>query len=217
MQLSHVFNQRAWPGAGDVDDCTQVSGLQLVNTVAPWLPLVDIPTARRAAGDPDDGNADGGTQAELLRMLRTLYPSLAPLFRRVDGCELRYLRRHVDEGRPVSVALIGAKLPTRLRFGFTGSHRCTIARASKGAPVRFANPLAPVYSDWQATTWAQLAPALEAHAGKGRANVILGPTVAEAIATQPDVRAALLALEGARLEARAVALRDASAAVAALR
>jgi hypothetical protein len=167
MQLSMVFNQRAWPGAGDVDDCWVLSAIQCANAVAPWLRLPSVPVFRKAAGDPDDGIRDGGTLDEIVRGAETLWPAhfRGHLTRR-RGVPWEAFQRDVILERPVSVAVVSSKLPTRLQFGFGGYHQISVARNARGQWL-VANPLAPVYSRWVRVNPAELKPAVMAY-GRAR-------------------------------------------------
>lgn len=225
LQTSAVFSQRDWPahdpdpddGTADLDDCWVIAALQLVHAAAPWVRLPNVRRARRAAGDPDDGHRDGGRPVETMRLLRGLYPQLAPFCRRLDARPLDEVWAALDAGRPVSAAIIAGKLPKRLQHGYAGAHQVTIARdPDLGAwAVVLADPLAPPHSRWKAAGWPALMPALEAYAGRGRATVIAGPTAAEALTVHPlaDLAVASAAFAAGRL----AALGEATAAIEKLR
>lgn len=148
MQTSQVFNQVKWPLAGDIDDCWVVSAIQAVNVVAPWLRLPSVKEFRANAGDPDDGNHDGGNLHEIVEGITNTWPALA-------GGKLNVIRAgtwdelvaDLKDHRPVSLAVKSMFLPERLRYGFNGYHQVTMAMKADGS-VMFANPLAPVYSRW---------------------------------------------------------------------
>jgi hypothetical protein len=150
VQLSMVFNQIAWPGVGkgDYDDCWVLSSIQCVHAVAPWLRLPSSRAFRKAAGDPDDGYRDGGTLGEIVKGVETMWPRYfnGHLTQR-RGASWQTFVEDVELERPVSVATISAKLPTRLQFGFGGYHQISVAKNAKGDWL-VANPLAPVYSRW---------------------------------------------------------------------
>lgn len=152
MQTSMVFNQVAWPRAGDTDDCWCVSAIQCAHAVAPWLHLPGVPAFRTAAGDPDDGDTDGGKLAEIVRGTEGTWPVFAGKLRRLRGVPWSDLAAAISAGRPASVCVHSGSLPADLRYGFTGAHQVTLAPAGagSGAAIRVANPLAPVYSRWVA-------------------------------------------------------------------
>lgn len=138
-----VFSQRDWTGVGDLDDCWVLSSLQCVNSSAPWLYLPSCPIFRRAAGDPDDGHNDGGNVAEIRKGVTTLYPEFGGKLDALRGSTLVDLRRVLNDGRPVSVALMAGKLPPRLNYGTKNvAHQCTLRQTSKGQ-LQFANPMVP--------------------------------------------------------------------------
>lgn len=185
MQISQVFSQRTWPAVGDIDDCWVVSAIQCAHAVAPWMPLPTNTEFRRAAGDPDDGIRDGGSadQSELVRGVRGCFPGLevTPV---VNGSWLGF-RFDLGQGRVASVAVASAKLPARLRFGFTGAHQVSLAYVLPERFLFIANPLAPDRSPWIRTTWVELEPAVFGYAGQGKVSGVLFPTEAEALATHP--------------------------------
>ena len=148
MQTGMVFNQKYWPGAGDVDDCWVVSSIQAVNVVAPWLPLYAVPTFRKAAGNPDQPGPTGGSLLDTVQGVDGCYPAMRGMLRRMRGQSWTEFLTEARAHRPISVSILSSKLPTRLRFGFLGYHRVTIAVKGNGTWL-FANPLAPRYSRWQ--------------------------------------------------------------------
>ena len=211
LQTSHVFNQQAWPGAGDVDDCWVVSAVQLANVSAPWLTLASVPAFRKAAGDPDDGKTDGGNLDEIMAGLRGAYPSIAPYCRKLAKVTAALAWALLLEGRPLSVAVISSALPANLRFGYAGPHQVTLA--IKSDQLYFANPLAPRYSSWIPVSWSALLPALAAHAGAGRVNGVSGPTQLEAVLVHPMMDTATAKARVAGAAAGAAALAQAKAIV----
>lgn len=146
MQLSMVFNQVKWPGAGDTDDCWAVSALQCCNMVAPWVRLASVTAARAAAGNPDRPGPTGGNLSDVVQVAEGLYPRyFKGNLKVMRGARWEDFAAAVERSVPVSVAVVSAKLPTRLQYGFGGFHQITVARNPKGKWVVF-NPLAPVYS-----------------------------------------------------------------------
>ena len=147
MQTSMVFNQVKWPAAGDVDDCWVLSALQCVNVTAPWQFLYSVKSFRKAAGDPDDGVKDGGTLAEIIKGVTTLYPVYTGKLTKLAGNPWTDFTRMASSHRPLSVSVVSARLPARLQFGFKGYHQISVAVKDDGRWL-VANPLAPVYSRW---------------------------------------------------------------------
>jgi hypothetical protein len=88
-QTSIVFSQRTWTGVGDLDDCWVLSSIQSAHAVAPWLHLPTTPQFRKAAGDPDDGKRDGGSIAEIIRAVTTLWPDFRASSRRCEASRRR--------------------------------------------------------------------------------------------------------------------------------
>lgn len=146
MQTSQVFNQKSWPGSGDVDDCWVISSIQAVNVSLPWLGLVPVPVFRAAAGKPDLPGPSGGQLADVVKGIVGTWPVLAGHVRVLDGAPWPAFQAELDAGRPVTVAVKSMHLPPRLQYGFGGYHQVTVAK--NGARYLFANPLAPVYSKW---------------------------------------------------------------------
>ena len=178
MQTSMVFSQHKWPGIRrDKDDCWAVGTIQCVNTIAPWLRLLGVTAIRKAAGVPDvAARPDGGQPEDIKRAVETLFPAWfreetrLRIRRQVTYEELRSWAEGRPEGhRPLSIAVVSGKLPTRLQFGFTGPtsyHQITLAVKSDGRWL-VANPLAPVYSRWVEVNPAELRPAVMAY-GRAR-------------------------------------------------
>lgn len=185
LLIRQTFSQRTWPGAGDIDDCWVLSALQAVQAVAPWEPLLTVPEFRRYAGDPDDGNADGGNVDDIIRGIRAAFPALAPHCTPLRGSWAwdRVLDA-IKSGRPASVCVVSAKLPDR--YGFAGLHQVTYFH-EPGVGLRVANPLArdrsePTRIGTQAARDAALA------YGGGKFHGVLMPTQAVAFTTHPLYR-----------------------------
>jgi hypothetical protein len=173
VQTSMVFNQAKWPGARDVDDCWAVSGIQCVNVTAPWLRLVSIPAFRRAAGKPDTTGADGGQPEDIKRGVESLFPAwyrdeTRLRIRRQESWEslVTWAQERPEGHRPLSIAVVSAKLPTRIQFGFLKLHQLSLVVKGDGTWL-VANPLAPVYSRWERINPAELRPAVMAY-GRAR-------------------------------------------------
>ena len=138
MQTSQVFSQRTWPAAGDLDDCWVVATIWCANAVAPWLFLQNTTAFRKAAGDPDDGQTDGGRLKEIMQACRALWPQLG--VERYADEPWAGLMRRLDAGRPASVAVLSEALPPRLQFGFRGLHQVALFVDHEGK-LRIMNPL----------------------------------------------------------------------------
>lgn len=147
MQTSQVFNQKAWPGAGDVDDCWVISSIQAVNAALPWLSLPTVPTFREAAGKPDrPGQPDGGDIGDVVKGITQTFPVLAGHLRVLKAVPWAALVAEIDAHRPVTLAVKSMYLPQRLQYNFGGYHQVTVAK--QGERYLFANPLAPDRSRW---------------------------------------------------------------------
>jgi hypothetical protein len=219
VQTSIVFDQRTWPGAGDVDDCWVVSALQAMNATSPWAHLVSVPVFRKAAGVPDHPHqADGGNVGAIRRGLVGCYPALRGLVSVFRGDPLGRLEAELLAGHPASVSIIAGKLPVPLRFGFTGAHQVTLA--ARGDRYLFANPLARPQSRWLTIDWRDVAPAIREYGrvrtGSAGAWAVTLPTDQEARGRwstavdatpygQDDLDAATAALQ-ARIDAARAAL-----------
>lgn len=187
MQLSQVFNQKAWPRAGDVDDCWVVSAIQCTNTVFPWLHLPDVTQFRAAAGDPDDGVSDGGNSAEIVKGSVGVWPVLTGRLRAFRLSWEAFVA-YVNAGHPASIALMTGKLPAGLNHGQATNiaHQCSVARPKQGSgePLYFANPLAPVYSHWDECGYVDIKAAVLDY-GNGAVVGVGWPTEAEAYRLHP--------------------------------
>ena len=197
MQTSMVFSQRTWPGVGDLDDCWVLSSLQSVNCSAPWLYLPNSDVFRKAAGDPDDGKADGGRISEIVLGVTTLYPEFKGKLTRLVGEPFATLRHLAASGRPVSVALTSGKLPPDIRHGKGDvPHQCTVVEKA-GGRVLFANPMAPMGSKWDEVDWTDIRPAILDY-GNGKVFGVAFPDD-DAMVRQAPGFAAALASEIAKL------------------
>lgn len=207
MQLSMVLSQRTWPGVGDFDECWIMSILQCTLAVAPWEYLPGTDAMRAAAGDPDDGDHDGGNIREIRRAVRELWPRLDPMLTSLDGISIDRLKAEVRAGRPVSIALMPGKLPPRLRHGVGNvPHQCTVAERASGT-IAFANPFATTGDRWDDVQWSDIVPAIEAY-GRGKAVGVAWPSEHDALTASPtyrsrvaaDVKAGIEAAQGPALE-----------------
>ncbi len=135
MPLPGVFNQVRYPEAEDIDDCWVVATV--------WAALASRPSARKptvtefraAAGDPDDGNADGGSESEVYRGARGIWPDIPVTAYHGEWAPLAKL---IKSGRIASAAVLSSRLP--INYGFLGWHQVGVAW--DGGYV-VANPLAP--------------------------------------------------------------------------
>ncbi len=137
-----------WPGIfnqvirdpKDVDDCWTMALLWAAVAADPGARRYTISEIRAAAGDPDDGVADGGNLAEFVRAATTLWPALAPTryLGPADG-----LLEAVRSGRAAAVAVWAGALPRELQFRFTGPHAVGLVWDAGRGTFLLANPLAP--------------------------------------------------------------------------
>jgi hypothetical protein len=140
-----VISQKTYPGhdpnprdsSPDWDDCWVVATVWAAVASQPDIHRPTIPEYRKHAGDPDDGIFDGGSLDEVIRGARGSWPDLDVT--RWDGAWDAFAAL-VKAGRPASLAVLSAKLPARLRFGFLGAHQVGIAWT--GTTFVVANPLA---------------------------------------------------------------------------
>lgn len=193
MQLSATIDQHKWFGVGDLDDCWVCSALMLVHAVTPWSRLVGTKAFRAGAGDPDDGNNDGGNVAEVIRGITTMYPAYAGKLTPMRKATWAPFTRAVDGGRPASVSLMTGRLPRRLQYqAATVAHQVTLARQGE---LHLGDPLAPVYSRWAVVTWEEIKDAILEYGrvrsgGTRSVYAVLGPTELEMLPTHPLFRQA---------------------------
>lgn len=160
MQTGLVFSQRYWFGVADVgDDCWALTILQCTNAVAPWLRLASVTTIRQFAGDPDDGNHDGGNIAEVVRGAEGTYPVLRGKLTQLRGGTFDALQALLRQHRPVSVATMGALLPIRLSNGVRGPHQVSLVYKADGT-LWMANPWAAPYTRWERCSWRDIEDAI---------------------------------------------------------
>lgn len=216
MQHSCVYSQRYWPGAGDIDDCWVVSAEQCQNVLTPDERLPGVPTFRAAAGNPDDPNEpDGGNLAQIVRGIEGCHPRYKGKLKRLRGASMDALKGYARERRPVSLAVLSAKLPAKLRYGFDGPlsfHQVSILVPRDGV-LLFANPLAPPQSRWDETFWAAITPAILAY---GRARAGTDGVWAVVFPTEEDMDRSTALINAARSEGYASAKAKALAAVEAI-
>lgn len=181
LQISvGAFSQPLMPGAGDVDDCWCTSDLQCVHACAPWLALPTIPAWREAAGNPDRPGPTGGTIEQSAQAIRGFYPRLAIEVLDTDAAVAFAAfanKLKAETGRIATVELLSGALPPALRFGFLGTHRCSVWW-QPGTGWRMFNPLQPAHQRALELTEDELRTALRAHAEVVHAIVFPLPTVA---------------------------------------
>ena len=138
MTLPGTFTQRSWPGAGDVDDCWVVATIwsAVAREPSAWRPTVT--QFRELAGDPDDGDRDGGSLAEVIRGARAAWPRLP--IDRFESADVDELADRVAHGAVASIAVWCGALPAELQYGFRFAHQGGLAW--DGRDLVFMNPLA---------------------------------------------------------------------------
>lgn len=134
-----VFNQGAWSGVGDVDECWIIATYWAL-VASGVMRRQDLPTIREfreAAGKPDKKGPTGGNNKNLMLALKTLIPQAdAQIF--VGG--IAAFTKALQRGYVASLSVLSAALPKHLRFGFEGSHQVSIYY--KAGKFYLANPLA---------------------------------------------------------------------------
>lgn len=134
-----VFNQGAWSGVGDVDECWIIATYWAL-VAAGVMRREDLPTIREfrdAAGRPDKPGASGGNNKNLMLALKTLIPQAdATMF--VGG--VAAFTKALQRGYIASLSVLSSALPKYLQFGFKGSHQVSIYY--KAGKFYLANPLA---------------------------------------------------------------------------
>lgn len=184
LLIAQVASQRTWPNVGDIDDCWVLAWQMAQIAVAPWLPWLDATTARRYAGDPDDGDADGNAQGvdDMIAGIRAATPALAALCVPLRGSwSFDQLLPEVKSGRPFAAAVMGGTLPkvyTRV------PHQVVIFH-EPGVGLRCADPMAPDRSEPYRIATEAARRAIEAFAGVGKVHGVLFPTVVAAFRTHP--------------------------------
>lgn len=134
--LPGAFDQRVYPGAGDVDDCWIVATCWAAKASDPKISLPTVTTFRRYAGDPDDGKSDGGSLEEVIAGARGCWPDLPVTA--YNGPWSGFIAA-VGSGRIASLAVLSGRLPASYRYGFAGWHQVGIAACDSGLVMM--NPL----------------------------------------------------------------------------
>lgn len=136
-----ALNQKVYPGVGDIDDCWVVATIWAIRRETHQSQnLPNCKVFRAAAGDPDDGNKDGGTLGEIGQAVDRLYPHVA---------DIRYSKQYgwagfvalLNKGFTASLAVRSSYLPRALRYGFLGTHQIAVYKA--GGRFYIMNPLQP--------------------------------------------------------------------------
>jgi hypothetical protein len=140
MSLYPVINQHyGVVGELDIDDCAPTATIHDAQAADPCARRPTIPEFRLAAGNPDDPRRpDGLTQRQLL----TAIPKIWPLarFEDIETRSWTTFLGELESGRPTSIAVNSAHLPSALRFGFYDNHRVSV-KQHRGV-IYCANPLA---------------------------------------------------------------------------
>lgn len=179
-QFSAVLSQKAWPGAGDVDDCWVLACLQAVHAVAPWLDLPGVKVFRNAAGVPDQDGPTGATEVEMARGIRALWPNLPIVeMNGIAWADFGLLAK--PHGVAALIFRAGA-LPARLRYGFTGIHAAAVLHVD-AKDWLIADPLADPHAKPQTIGQPELRDAVEGY--KANVHGVLMPEVGEAFKTHP--------------------------------
>lgn len=194
LLIEQVASQRTWPKVGDIDDCWVLAWLMCQIGVAPWLPWWDVAEARKFAGDPDDGKADGNDAGveDLLRGVRTATPAFGELCAPIRGSWdfdrlLDALKGDstIDTVRPFAAAVMGGSLPkvyTRVPHQVVFFHE-------PGVGLRCADPMAPDRSEPYRITKDEAIKALASFAGAGKVVGVLFPSRAQTAPLNPLARA----------------------------
>jgi hypothetical protein len=177
-----VFNQKAWPRAGDTDDCWVISDLMVVHAVAPWLRLPNVTKYRTAAGNPDLPGPTPGSVDQSARAIRALYPTLGEKIQVLKAVTFADFLPKLKAGHPASIGVLSGELPLDLQFGYAGPHR--VAVFWTGNEIRLANPLARAHSRSRAIAEDVLHNAVRAHP-LAKVNAVLMPTVEQAFRLHP--------------------------------
>ncbi|HEY6058779.1 MAG TPA: hypothetical protein VIV06_12170 [Candidatus Limnocylindrales bacterium] len=194
MLIEHVFDQRTWPGVGDIDDCWVVAAIQCAH--ASGIARNSLPTCpefRLAAGLPDRPGPTGGNMDHVLAAARTLWPRFNVVGFRGSWTALEL---HLGRGGAIWVALLSGRLPIRLRYGFESRHACTLFRDESGQ-LWLANPLQRNEPPPDRVTKADILPALEAVSDDGNIQAVVFPP-------PPVTRDAMIVTRGYIVEGRLV-------------
>jgi hypothetical protein len=184
LAIAQVASQRTWPRVGDIDDCWVLAWMMAQIACAPWLPWLDAATARKYAGDPDDGVSDGNARGvdDMMTGIRAATPALAPLVGPIRGSwTFGELLPRVKAGRIFAAAVMGSALP---QVYTTVPHQVVLFH-EPGVGLRLADPMAPDRSEPYRIGTAAAERALYSYAGPGKVYGVLFPSPAEAIRTHP--------------------------------
>lgn len=214
-----VLSQLKWPEVGDIDDCWAMSDMMAVAAVAPWLELPGMTRYRSVAGIPDATGPTGGTIDGSAKAIRALWPDLAAAGLEIsDNHSMTFAAflTKIKANRSASVSVLSGALPSRLRFGFTGTHRIAVVFTDT---LRVGNPLAQPHTRWLTISEAELAAATAAYPGGPNLNCLVMPSVASAFRTHPllaGVLASAVTTGASDLQQRLAEIKQAVAAAAAV-
>jgi hypothetical protein len=177
-----IFNQKAWPKAGDVDDCWVIADLMAIHGVAPWLRLPNVTVYRAAAGNPDKPGPTPGSVDQSAKAIRALYPKFGETIRVLKGLPFNEFIPMLKAGHPASIGVLSGKLPQDLQFGYAGPHR--VAVFWNGSEIRLANPLARAHSRSRPVPEDVFHAAVKAHP-LAAVHAVVMPSVEEAFLLHP--------------------------------
>ena len=157
MVLS-VLSQRTYPGAGDIDDCWAVATIWAAASSKPTIAYPTITTFRQKAGKPDLPGPTGGNIFDCERGADGCWPTLPNEL--VVTSDWNAIVTRLKAGKPASIAVDSAKLPSRLRYNFYGKHQVGVKY--EGTTLYCMNPLAPPDTRPLSITWTELRLAMAA-------------------------------------------------------
>jgi hypothetical protein len=169
--LPGVFNQKTWPGVGDIDDCQVITALwclQASGTLT-HAELPSVASFRHAAGVPDLPGPTGLTNAQsLLAALR-----IAPASRAFSyvGAYTGFVY-WLAQGAVASLSVVSAHLT--LPYGFAGNHQVGIA-LPHGLVTLIMNPLDTMGHQLEMISEANLRKAAEAIYNDGKFHAVIYP------------------------------------------
>ena len=132
-----VLNQGVYPGAGDLDDCWVVATIWAAIAADPSAVRPTVPEFRAAAHRPDKPGPTGGFLDDVMRGSEGIWPDSH--VERYESIAWGPFVARLRAGWSASLAVLSSALPTRLQFGFRGSHQVGIVWDRQ---FRLMNPLA---------------------------------------------------------------------------
>lgn len=124
--------------AGDIDDCWVYATIWAKKAADPGARVPTLKQFRAEAGDPDDGNADGGSLDEVHKGSKGSWPGEVAV--RFKSTNFDRFIQYLKNDRTASLAVNSARLPSRMQFGFKGAHQVGVGWDDTNFVV--ANPLA---------------------------------------------------------------------------